>query len=156
MTRSFLLLFSLLSLLLAACSALAPTPTATPVPTASATVRPTSTARPTMTPTAPKPTQDINALVPVGTPDKEWQDIPIMPGALAGADYADQYRFTVKATSAEIQNFYTEELAELGWSAPMTAAGKTGALLFIFSKDQKILSVAVMPFEGGFIVMLIK
>jgi len=109
-----------------------------------------------MTPTKPKPTQDINALVPVGTPDKEWQGIPIMPSALAGADYADQYRFTVKATSAEIQDLYTTELADLGWSAPMTAAGKTGALLFIFSKDQKILSVAVMPFEGGYIVMLIK
>src|SRR5688500_4030406 len=131
--RTFFLLFTLLSLLLPACSALAPTPTATPVPTASATTRPTSTPRPTLTPTImPTPTQDIALLVPVGTPEAEWEGIPIMPAALAGAAYTGQYRFTIKTTAGEIQEFYTTELADLGWSDPVTAAGKTGALLFIF------------------------
>jgi hypothetical protein len=148
MIKTFLLLPCLL---LAACSALAPAPTATPAPTS--TSLPTATPGPTATATA---TPDIIAtLRPVGTPAKEWRDIPIMPGALAGAGDERRYRFTTRATAAEIQAYYTEQLGTLGWSPPILAAGKTGSLLYIFSKEAHILTVAILPLdEGGFLVLL--
>lgn len=145
------LLLLLPCLLLAACSALAPTPTATPA--ASATPQPTSTPGPTATPTA---TPDVIAtLLPVGTPQKQWNGIPVMPGAQAGAQDDGRYRFTTQASSAEIQAFYSQQLQKLGWSAPIFAAGKTGTMLYIFSKDAQILTVSVLPLkDGGFLVML--
>jgi hypothetical protein len=98
-------------------------------------------------------------LVPVGTPEKEWNGIPIMPGALAGNGDSAAYRFTIKATATEIQDYYVNALVHrLGWSASATGSGETGTLLLIFTNMQNTstLSISIIPFDELFIVMLVK
>ena len=157
-------LLVLSSILLAACSVLLPQPTATPAPTV--TPLPTGTSTPTLTPlpmaTATvaftvTPTQDLAAdLVPKGTPEKEWNGFPIMPGALAGSGDAGSYRFTVKATVAEIKSFYDKELTAAGWVALTVGSSKTGASMLIFTKDAQTFTVSIIPFKDLFIVMFVQ
>jgi hypothetical protein len=165
-TNSYLLV--VLGMLLASCSAILPEPTATPAPTA--TPSPTETPLPptptlTSTPTlTPRPTLDLaTRSAPAGTPEKEWNGITIMPGALAGEGDLGFYRFTINATSAEIQAYYKRRLAALGWTSFASGTSETGTLLLIFTKETqtvpkktKTLSVSIIPFDDLFIVMLIK
>ena len=157
-------LLVLSSILLASCSAILPQPTATPAPTA--TLFPTGTSTPTLTPlptaTATAtltvaPTQDLMAdLVPKGTPEKEWNGFPIMPGALAGSGDAGSYRFTTKATVAAIESFYEKELKAAGWVFLTVGTGETGASMLIFTKDAQTFSVSIIPSGDLFIVMLVQ
>ena len=127
-------LFSLfVSVLLGACSAIAPQPTSTPIPTQTPlpteTPIPTDTPIPTATDTPePTPTEDImSSLVPVGEPASEWNGIPIMPEAIAGEGDTGAYRFTIQASREEIQAYYTLELPKLGWRLFTVGQGETGA-----------------------------
>ena len=86
-----------------------------------------------------------------------------MPGALAGEGDLGFYRFTIKATSDQIQAYYKRRLALLGWTFFVTGTSETGTLLMIFttepktsSEKTKTLSVSIIPFDDLFIVMLIK
>lgn len=155
-------LLVLLSVLLVACSAILPQPTATPLPMATPLPTGTSTLTPLPMATATAaftvtPTQDLAAdLVPKGTPEKEWNGFPIMPGALAGSGDAGSYRFTVKATVAEIKSFYDKELTAAGWVSLTVGSSKTGASMLIFTKDAQTFTVSIIPFEDLFIVMLVQ
>lgn len=153
------------SLLLTSCSALMPQPTATPVPTDTPiptdTPAPTATPLPTETPTpeptiTPTETSGPDKLIPQGTPDKEWHGIKIMPGALAGSGDNGSYRFTIKATAAEIEAFYQKELSADGWTSLATGDGGNGSSLIIFIKDTKTFSVSIIPSDDLFIVMLVE
>jgi hypothetical protein len=156
--------FLVLSLLfLSACSAIFPTPTPTPEPTATPlpTSTPTLTPLPTATVTLPPPTATptlglADNLVPEGTPAKTWNGFTIMPGALAGSEDSDSYRFTIKATAAEIQAYYQKELTTAGWAFVAGGAGETKTMLLIFSKEDKILTISILPFDDLFIVMLLQ
>lgn len=152
-----------LALLFAACSAIFPTPTptpeptATPLPTSTPTLTPLPTATATLPPPTVTPTLGLAAnLVPEGTPAKTWNGLPVMPGALAGSGDADSYRFTIKATVLEIQTYYKTQLAAAGWEFGAGGAGQSKAILLIFSKENKILTVSILPFDELFIVMLVQ
>ena len=95
-------------------------------------------------------------LVPDGTPEKEWNGIPIMPGALAGSGDAGSYRFTIKATAAKIRSYYEKQLPEAGWNFFAAGTGETGSPLLIFMKENKTFSVSIIPFDDLFIVMLVQ
>ena len=163
-TISHLLVLS--SILLASCSAILPQPTATPVPTATPlpteTPAPTETPLPTATATLPPPTVTPTAtfsaadLVPVGTPDKAWHGIAIMPGALAGSGDDKSYRFTIKASDEEIQAFYEKELAAAGWTSLAGGTGETGTIIEIFVKGEKTFSISIIASDDLFIVMLVE
>jgi hypothetical protein len=94
--------------------------------------------------------------MPVGTPDKEWNGIKIMPGALAGEGDASGYRFAIKAPAAEIQSYYEKQLAAAGWTSFGAGAGNNGTVLIIFIKDTKTLSVSIIPQGDLFIVLLVQ
>lgn len=150
------------SLFLTACSALLPPPTATPEPTATPlpTNTPTLTPLPTSTATSLPPTVTPTLglapnLIPEGTPEKEWEGVQIMPGALAGSEDPKGYRFTIKATAAEIQAFYQRELTKAKWSLITAGVGKTKTILLIFGKNQDVFSVSILPYEDLFIVLLV-
>jgi hypothetical protein len=165
-------LLFILAIAMIACNALAPKPTATPVSTA--TSLPTSTLEPTIPPVptenpvgtekptemdvAPTETDSGPALpTPAGTPAKEWNGIPIMPGAIAGADEGNVYSFTTQSSVDEIQKFYDKELKKLGWSAFAIGEGQTQTALLMFMKDSETLTLTFLPQGDGTIyVMLVK
>ena len=163
-TTARLLIF--LSVLLVSCSTILPQPTVTPVPTS--TPLPTETSAPTFTPqpsataTIPAPIASpttetsVADLVPQGTPEKEWHGIAIMPGALAGSGDDGSYRFTIKASQAEIKSFYDKELEKAGWMSLGLGSSENGNSLTIFLKGEKTFSVSIIASGDSFIVMLVE
>jgi hypothetical protein len=131
------------------------TPTATPTQTPEPTI--TSTVTPTDTPVPPTETPTNPALpLPSGTPLTTWKGFPIMPGAIAGDGDNSSYSFTVQASFDDVQEFYTNELAQLGWNLFTSGQGTTGTLLLMYMKGTDILSVSIIPQpEGLMYVMLV-
>ncbi len=150
----------LVALLLSACAAPAPQLTATALPSAAPTVTAPPTAAPSPTPlptstvmviptAAPEPTgtsKPAGLPTPQGEPLAEWQGVPVMPEAAAGEDGGTGYTFTVQSSAEEVQAFYEEQLAKLGWNLLAVGQGEeTGFLMLIFTKGSATLSVTVMP-----------
>lgn len=155
--KNELFLFSacLAVLLLASCTLVAPEPT----PTATFTPLPTETPLPTATktPLPPTPTEDIAAaLLPVGTPDAEWNGIPIMPEAIAGEGDDGGYSFTVQATPEDIQAYYERELTGLGFGLLAAGDGENGSLMLIFMKGVETISVSIFPYQDMYVVLIVK
>ena len=155
------ILLSVLILVLASCSSIAPKPTETPVPTETSLPTLTSTPEPTNTPTktsAAPPTEKPTALVlptPSGKPSSEWEGIPIMPNAIAGEGDSTGYSFTINAETEEIQNYYEKELGKLGWNMFASGQGTTDAVFLIFMKGAGTLSVSIIPQTDGIMYVLL-
>jgi hypothetical protein len=98
----------------------------------------------------PTPTTKL----PGGVPVELWKDIPIMPEAVTGEENEDRYRFMLKATVDEVEEFYKTELAKLGWKFNTRGTGENGAPIFIFSKSGKILSISVIVIGDLVVVSL--
>lgn len=141
----------------------APTPTDTSLPTSTSTPAPTLTATETPSPISPTETPSSSVLpLPSGKPASSWENIPIMPNAIAGEERSSggtkSYTFTVEASAEEIQTFYETELAKLGWNRLAVGQGaEKNTLMIIFTKGSNILSLLVLPQPDGIIlVMLVK
>ena len=151
-----------LVVLLTSCSSFAPNPTGTPVPTETQAPTSTNTLEPTNTPTDTPvpPTETSSAPVlqmPVGEPASEWEGIPVMPEAIAGEGDSTGYTFTIDASPEEIQAFYEQELAKLGWNIFASGQGATDTVLLMFMQDMAILSLSIIPQPDGIMyVMLVK
>jgi hypothetical protein len=156
-TFAFLVFFSML---VTSCSTFAPTPTSTPTPAATATLIPTETPMPTATSTPEPPTETpdvVAALLPSGIPDKEWNDIPVMPDAINGEGDSQGYTFTIQADAESIQQYYETELAKLGFQLFATGDGnEKNTILLIFMKDIEIVSISIIPHEDLMIVLIVK
>jgi hypothetical protein len=87
-------------------------------------------------------------------PEKVWQDIPIMPGAVTGEENEDRYRFMLKASVDQVEEFYKTELAKLGWKFNTEGTGENGAPILIFSRSGKILSISVIVIGDIVVVSL--
>jgi len=143
---------------LASCSAFAPEPTATPTQTA--TPIPTETPLPTSTSTPVPPTATvdvISALMPSGTPDSEWNDIPIMPEAINGEGDDKGYRFTIVATSEEVQAFYERELSKQSFNLFAVGEGKEkNSVLLFFMKASETILISIIPADDVMLIMIVK
>lgn len=142
-----------------ACSSLAPQPTGTPIPTETQAPTSTSTPEPTSTPTDTPvpPTETPSAPVlqlPVGEPADEWEGIPVMPNAIAGEGDSAGYTFIIAASLEEIQTFYEQELAKLGWNMFASGQGATDAVLLIFMQGTDILSFSIIPQPDGIMYVM--
>jgi len=138
--------------------------TPTPSPTVTRTLRPTFTLWPTSTPLLTSqptrtPGQKGTPLVelpwPVGTPEKSWKTLLIMPDAFAGQEENDSYRYVIKASLAEVHNFYLQEMPRIGWYLLSDATGETGNILMIFQKDEGIASIAIIAQQDVTLVLLV-
>lgn len=98
----------------------------------------------------PTPTTKL----PGGVPVKLWKDIPIMPEAVTGEENEDRYRFMLKATVDQVEEFYKTELTRLGWKFNTKGTGENGAPIFIFSKSGKIMSISVIVIGDIVVVSL--
>src|SRR5829696_815030 len=98
-----------------------------------------------------------NMFDPQGAPVQEWRGIPILPQAIAGQEFSENntYSFKANVTAKEVQDFYNEKLAALGWSQPFSLPIETEGGLMVFRKDQGSLAVTITPSEGSVVVLLV-
>ena len=98
-----------------------------------------------------------NMFDPQGAPVQEWRGIPILPQAIAGQEFSENntYSFKANVTAKEVQDFYTEKLAALGWSQPFSLPIETEGGLMVFRKDQDSLAVTITPSEGSVVVLVV-
>ncbi len=88
-----------------------------------------------------------NHLKPIGTPLLDWNNIPIMPQAIAGEEYQDgSYSYTINKSMEEVQAFYIQELIPRGWK-PFNGEfeRKSDGAVGIFEKDVTIINVTISP-----------
>ena len=146
--------------LLAACSTVAPQPTETAVPSLTPLPQPTETVT-----SAPIPTQagatdtpDIfTELNPSSTPAKVWNNIPVMPGAIAGDGNDTSYYFTTKSATDAIEAYYNTELAKIGYSSLAVGQGANGAVvLFYQNSSGATLDISLFTKADTILVMFVK
>src|SRR5512134_2627944 len=88
-----------------------------------------------------------NILDPQGTPVQDWKGIPIMPQATAGQEFPESniYSFKANVTPQEVQDFYEEKLAALGWTQPFDIPNESGEVsMILFQKGSNALTIMVM------------
>ena len=77
-----------------------------------------------------------NYFSPTGTPADQWNDIPIMPQAIAGQEFNDKtYSYTVPLSAIDVQTFYNQKMEELGWSSSFGFQATEEGGFLLFQKD---------------------
>lgn len=94
---------------------------------------------------------------PQGTPVQEWRGIPIMPEAVAGQEFNENntYSFKANITAKDVQDFYNQELTNLGWSQPFNNPFDANGGMMTFRKVGSSLAITVMASEGSVVVLLV-
>ena len=96
-----------------------------------------------------------NFFDPQGAPVAEWNGIPVMSQATAGQEFNENtYSFKANATVQEAQDFYNEQMINLGWSHTISMPGDAEGAILVFSKDSSILTVTITTVEGSLVVIL--
>jgi hypothetical protein len=139
-----------------------PSPTITLAPTATSTATALPTATATATATAPLPptevlptsaptlevqsttTTTVDLPLPTGEPLPVWKGIPIMPGAISGAESEGAYTYTIKATPQVVQAFYARELPKAGYSSFAIGTNDTGPVMLMYEKGTQSLLISVI------------
>ena len=93
---------------------------------------------------------------PQGTPVQEWKGIPIMPQATAGQEFSENnsYSFRAPVTAKEVQNFYNEKMAALGWNQQFSLPIEDSGGIIVFQKESNVLTVTITVSEGSAVVLL--
>lgn len=93
---------------------------------------------------------------PEGTPVSEWNEIPVMPEATAGQEFADTntYSFKVNATIQEAREFYDARLPSLGWSSFFNLPADANGSVQVFQKETGILTITMAEVDGSVVVIL--
>jgi hypothetical protein len=83
---------------------------------------------------------------PSGTPVEQWNAIPVMPGATVGEEFsASIYSYTVPASAADVQQFYTQQMEALGWTSPFGfQVSEEGGIMF-FQKENEFVTITIAP-----------
>jgi hypothetical protein len=93
-----------------------------------------------------------NVMDPQGAPVSVWNEIPIMPQAVAGEEAGTLYGFKASATADEVVAFYSAQLPPLGWNEEFSMPAETPILFF--TKDGRSLTITVTPAAEGVTVLL--
>lgn len=103
-------------------------------------------------------TQFGNTLNPQGAPAQEWKGVPIMPQATAGQEFNESgtsiYSFRASATTQEVQDFYKEKMAALGWEESLSMPGGTEGGFMAFQKDSSFLTIVITTSDNSVVVLL--
>lgn len=92
---------------------------------------------------------DFPLPMPSGEPASEWNELPIMPQAIAGTEGDGSYYFTVMATKEEAQTFYIKEMGQREWDILATGEGENGSFLMIFQKGEEVASASIFTLDNG-------
>lgn len=139
---------------------LAPTATPTDTPTPTRTIQPSLTLTPSITFTLtlkpPSATPTVFKLpTPEDTPLPAWNNIPVMPGAIAGDATPAMYIFIVKATVNDVQAYYDKELPKTGWMRWATGTSPNGSMMVFYQKGTQSLAVSIFLQGEVTFVMLV-
>lgn len=101
-------------------------------------------------------TQFGNFFDPQGTPVQEWKGVPIMPQATAGQEFSENnsYSFRAPVTAKEVQDFYNEKMAALGWNQQFNLPIEESGGIIFFQKESNVLTVTITASEGSAVVLL--
>ena len=93
---------------------------------------------------------------PQGAPAQEWRGIPIMSQATVGQEFSDTntYSFKANVTTTDVQNFYTTQLSDLGWTQPFSIPVEDQGGILTFQKDNSTLLITITFSEGVSTVLL--
>lgn len=97
-----------------------------------------------------------NMFNPQGTPVQEWRGVPVMPQASAGQEFSknNTYSFKANVTVEEVQAFYKEKMAALGWTQPFDFPVQGEGGLMVFEKENSTLTITITSSEGSVVVLL--
>jgi hypothetical protein len=95
-------------------------------------------------------------LNPQGTPETEWNGIPIMSEATAGQECGKStYSYRVPGGDEQaIQTFYNDKLKAAGWDSPFSAQGASAGGLMLFTKESQVLSITIAKVDQDSVVLL--
>ena len=92
----------------------------------------------------PSALPEVNDLLnPQGTPVDEWNGIPVMPEAVAGAEVESVYSYKANVTSEAAKDFYAAQLPLLGWVEQFVQPGDTTVMFYM--KDTQSLTITISP-----------
>lgn len=100
-----------------------------------------------------------NMFDPSGEPLPAWNEIPIMPQAVAGQEFPDafSYSFRVPATVDEVTKFYADNLTPAGWQSmfAMPPTGDSTVIIYTGSAGA-VLTITITPSfnQEGLVVLL--
>ncbi len=135
------------------------TPTATLTFTRTLTPSPTGTPTPTPTPTKthhpPSATPDLSSLFNFsGKPLPYWNDMPVMPQAIAGEDKGSQYYYYLRARREVVRQYYLQQMPLWGWQL-FSSEVEGGEDVLIFLKSHTSVTVGIVA-QGDLVsVMLV-
>jgi hypothetical protein len=80
-----------------------------------------------------------------------------MPDAVSGQEFSENntYSFKANVTAKQVQDFYNEKLAALGWSQPFDVPFQEDGGIMVFRKEQSSLAITVTSSEGSVVVLLV-
>jgi hypothetical protein len=130
-----------------------PTSTFTVTPSTASTFTPTST--PTRTPIPASPTPNLDFLFNFsGKPLPFWNDMPVMPQAVAGEEKSGVYYYYLPARREEVRQYYLQQMPYWGWQ--LFASGtKTNGDVLIFIKSHVTVTVGIVVKGSLVSVMLV-
>ncbi|HEY5731253.1 MAG TPA: hypothetical protein VIS72_14460 [Anaerolineales bacterium] len=86
---------------------------------------------------------------PQDEPLAEWNGIPVMPVATAGAESSDLYSFKAQATVTEVFDYYKAEMVNLGWTEFFSVPDTGGGALLTFEKEGSTATITITSIDGG-------
>lgn len=95
---------------------------------------------------------DFPLPIPMKEPNFTWNELPVMPQAIAGDENDLGYYYTVKATINDIEAYYTSEMSKLGWSYLGDGNIKEETLLhifYLFQQGNEMVSLSVYPLDSN-------
>lgn len=120
-------------------------PQASDTPTEAPTQPPTSLPLPpTDTPTPELPTSAPETIAPATAPPS-WNGIPILPDASEPIEDGNTYSYTTASSVPQAADYYTKEMAALGWDLLSSGAGETMSQMLIFQKADQNATIAIAP-----------
>jgi hypothetical protein len=141
-----------------------PSPTVTASPTASLTPTGTPTLVPSSTPVVPtatpvlvisKATQPASYFpLPSDVPISVWKDVPIMPNAIGGQEGKSGYTYSVKATIAQVQDFYNRAMPPMSWELWATGGREGVNIIWFYRKGTTSIGILAIPQEDLMLVMI--
>lgn len=85
-----------------------------------------------------------NYLDPTGVPVEEWNGIPVMPQATTGEEFGETtYGYTVPASTTEVQDFYNQQMAGLGWTSTFSFPVSDQGGILSFYKDEDFVVITI-------------
>jgi hypothetical protein len=84
-----------------------------------------------------------------------WNDVPIMPGAVDGAEEGGVYSYTADASIAEVQAYYERVMPLAGWQSFASGEGETGNLMLMYQKDNTSTMISVIDWDGSTLVLIV-